>query len=227
MYSSQRTFSSEDLKRIAMLAMVTDHIGAVCIERTPLISVENWKIVDTVCRLTGRLAFPLFAFLLLQGFIYTRSRTRYLTRLFLLGLVSEIPFDLAVSGGLDFSRQNTCLLLAFGLGLLILMEKVPRWGQLLLALAAMAVSWVLRLDYSFMGILLICLLYWFQGDRRKQCTAGVLATIYELTAALAFFFVARYNGRAGEKRIPRPVWYLFYPVHLLVLYGVSLLIIKA
>ena len=151
----------------------------------------------------------------------------YLTRLFLLGLVSEIPFDLAVSGGLDFSRQNTCLLLAFGLGLLMLMEKVPRWGQVLLALAAMAVSWVLRLDYSFMGILLICLLYWFQGDRRKQCTAGVLATIYELTAALAFFFVARYNGRAGEKRIPRPVWYLFYPVHLLVLYGISLLIIKA
>ena len=106
---SQRcSFSGTALKTIACITMLVDHIGASCIEAgilTPgldagtlsqdTLSAYPLYRLDMVLRFTGRLAFPLFCFLLVEGFVHTHNVKGYLGRLVLFGLLSEVPFDLA------------------------------------------------------------------------------------------------------------------------------------
>jgi len=106
--SQRRTFSGTALKTIACITMLVDHIGASCIEAgilTPgldagtlsqdTLSAYPLYRLDMVLRFTGRLAFPLFCFLLVEGFVHTHNVKGYLGRLVLFGLLSEVPFDLA------------------------------------------------------------------------------------------------------------------------------------
>ena len=106
--SPRRTFSGTALKTIACITMLVDHIGASCIEAgilTPgldagtlsqdALSAYPLYRLDMVLRFTGRLAFPLFCFLLVEGFVHTHNVKGYLGRLVLFGLLSEVPFDLA------------------------------------------------------------------------------------------------------------------------------------
>ena len=106
--SPRRTFSGTALKTIACITMLVDHIGASCIEAgilTPgldagtlsqdTLSAYPLYRLDMVLRFTGRLAFPLFCFLLVEGFVHTHNVKGYLGRLVLFGLLSEVPFDLA------------------------------------------------------------------------------------------------------------------------------------
>ena len=106
--SPRRTFSGTALKTIACITMLVDHIGASCIEAgilTPgldagtlsqdALSTYPLYRLDMVLRFTGRLAFPLFCFLLVEGFVHTHNVKGYLGRLVLFGLLSEVPFDLA------------------------------------------------------------------------------------------------------------------------------------
>ena len=102
------SFSGTALKTIACITMLVDHIGASCIEAgilTPGLDVGTLSQdtlsayplyrLDMVLRFTGRLAFPLFCFLLVEGFVHTHNVKGYLGRLVLFGLLSEVPFDLA------------------------------------------------------------------------------------------------------------------------------------
>ena len=106
--SPRRTFSGTALKTIACITMLVDHIGASCIEAgilTPgldagtlsqdTLSAYPLYRLDMVLRFTGRLAFPLFCFLLVEGFVHTHNVKGYLGRLVLFGILSEVPFDLA------------------------------------------------------------------------------------------------------------------------------------
>lgn len=108
--STPRGLSSTALKLIAITTMFIDHIGAVLIEggilnggmTLSLSDLESfssgsvWWKTDLILRLIGRIAFPIFAFLLVEGFLHTRDIKKYGTRLLLFGFLSEIPFDLAV-----------------------------------------------------------------------------------------------------------------------------------
>lgn len=203
--------------------MLIDHIGAVCILRTPLSSVESWQMAYVVCRLIGRLSFPLIAYLLYQGFLYSHDRMKYFMRLLAVALVSEIPFDLALFGKIGFSHQNTCFTLAFSLLLLMLYEKLPLPGQIALCILVCILATLAHLDYAVTGPLLVSIFFWFRENRRKQCIAGSLLMLYELTAVFAFILISRYNGQYGDHKIPRWGFYLFYPMHLLALYGICVL----
>jgi hypothetical protein len=134
--NNENELSGSGLKIIAMISMLTDHIAACIIERymdsagialefmTPNGSVNLIYIIYFVMRLIGRLAFPIYIFLLVEGFLHTRSRVKYLVRLLIFALVSEIPFDVAFqlepcevkSGSLfEFTYQNVFFTLALGL----------------------------------------------------------------------------------------------------------------
>jgi len=126
--SPRRTFSGTALKTIACITMLVDHIGASCIEAgilTPgldagtlsqdTLSAYPLYRLDMVLRFTGRLAFPLFCFLLVEGFVHTHNVKGYLGRLVLFGLLSEVPFDLAFfRTPFDPSAQNVYWTLALG-----------------------------------------------------------------------------------------------------------------
>ena len=229
----KRTYHGEDLKLWAMWSMLIDHAGAVLIENTSLYQITGFRMLAVACRLIGRISFPLICFLLIEGFCHTEYRRKYLMRMGCFALISEIPFDLAFFGKLDLQRQNVFFTLFTGILLLYALEKAetlehsPLIRSFMMAaaiLAGCAAATAGRFDYSYMGILLIAALYLFRKDRKKQCIAGAVLSLYELTAALAFILVGKYNGEKGDGRLPRNWFYIFYPLHLLVLSAIVFLL---
>lgn len=98
-------FSAEQLKNIALVSMVIDHAAVGLIEQSELASGAAWSLCGTAMRLVGRVAFPLFAFMIAEGAVHTRDRRWYALRLLLLAVISEIPFDL-VAGEHGFFRRT-------------------------------------------------------------------------------------------------------------------------
>ena len=125
--TQKRSLTSFGIKVIAIISMFIDHCGAVFLERKMIYYYRNvpnyesdptFKLisnVDDVMRCIGRLAFPLFIFLLVQGFIHTRNRLKYAIRLALFALISEVPFDMAFKNTyFTMSYQNVFFTLFFG-----------------------------------------------------------------------------------------------------------------
>lgn len=235
-----REFSRDALKKLAMFTMLLDHIGVAVLY--PWISAQQaimtstewqfWTASYFLLRTIGRIAFPMFAFLLVEGFLHTGSRKRYFMRLFGMALLSEIPFNLAVSGNFFMSsHQNTLFTLALGLLLLVLLsrwrkQKFLQMGGLLLFLVAAS---VLRVDYTAYGVALIVIFYWFYADRKASMILGaVLSFLNSMgnlgAAALAYIPLSLYDRKKQPNRKRAWVFYVFYPAHLLVLYGIRLLL---
>lgn len=118
-------FTASDLKLLAMGSMAVDHAGLV-LSRLPAYQTADGAIaliaegIYTAMRLCGRMAFPLFAFLLVEGFLYTKDRRAYAARLGILAAVSEIPYNLLCSGTLFYPQEQNTVLLFF-IGLLTMM----------------------------------------------------------------------------------------------------------
>lgn len=203
------------LKWIAMLGMTADHVGAVLFPQI------------TAFRIVGRIAFPIFAFLLAEGFLHTGNVYRYMTRLGIFALISEIPYDLALHGGTVWypQKQNIFVTLFLGICLLYLLERERDW--ILMATEALFVMWAaefLRADYGFKGILLILGFYLARTRRRMVLLIGgawnFLSQVrLQYYGVFAVPFLALYNGKRGRNM--KYFFYMFYPVHLLALYMVS------
>ena len=244
---SQRcSFSGTALKTIACITMLVDHIGASCIEAgilTPGLDIGTLSRdtlsayplyrLDMVLRFTGRLAFPIFCFLLVEGFVHTHDVKKYVRRLFLFALISEVPFDLAFfRTPFDFSAQNVYWTLALGVLAMAGLKHFEKpdgsasWKGLLCAGGCAALALAANTDYSASGVLIICALYLTRGDRKRQCIVGAVLFAWELTAPLAFVLVWFYNGQRGRcTPAMQKVFYWFYPVHLSVLAAVTNLIL--
>lgn len=200
------------LKMIAVVTMLIDHIGAVLYPG------------DMIWRYIGRIAFPIFVFLLTEGFAHTKDAKKYGMRLFVFALISEIPFDLAIHGTvLEFSGQNVFFTLWIGLLMLMILEhfrgKIPL--QVLTAVLCMLAAYLLRTDYDYKGILLILVFWLFRGQpvRRLIGFAAVVLLLFEpieYFALLAYIPILLYNGKRG---LPlKYLFYIFYPAHLSCLY---------
>ncbi len=226
------------LKIIAIIAMIIDHIGAVIVENTLVKYASEPEMyemllnVHRILRSVGRISFPIFCFLLVEGFLHTRNIGRYLLRLLLFAIVSEIPFDLAMSGEIFAWRyQNIFFTLTLGLTVIQCMDRILKqetWNKF--ARVCLCVLWVcigsvaaefLNVDYGMKGIIAIAALYLFRFNRYKQAIAGVVAFSWEFPASAAFLLLPAYNGQRGVNL--KLAFYWVYPVHLLVLYLISLL----
>ena len=192
-------------------------------------------------RAIGRISFPIFCFLLIEGFMHTHDVKKYALNLGIFALVSEIPFDLAFAGKpfyLDY--QNVFFTLFIGLVMMIFLQKIDskaqkdagawqraNWkvsvGKLLVIVAACAVATLLKTDYSAMGILTIVLMYNMRKNKMYcigiGCAVLTLLSLNEITCFLAMIPVHFYNGKRGlNLKYP---FYAFYPVHLLVLFAIG------
>ena len=187
---NQISFNGSHLKLIALCTMFLDHIGAILLERGLLTRItdavllcnsmdylpadyEFWSHFDLILRFIGRLAFPIFCFLLTEGFIHTKSIRKYTFRLALFAMISEIPFDLALyNTWFDLRTQNVFFTLLIGMVTLWGMkslETLPRQQQpfrYLIILIGMMLAEFLQTDYSAFGILLIVSLYLFRTNRK-------------------------------------------------------------
>lgn len=230
--STRFGFSGTTLKYIACGTMLLDHIGASCIEsRYSYYTAAPSALVtlDLVLRLIGRLAFPLYCFLLVEGFLHTHSLRQYAGRMLAFALVSELPFDLAFFHTLIYrGHQNVYWTLFFGLCALGCLRYCGERSApgIFSALALAVLAELLRTDYGAIGVLLIVVLYITRASRPLQCLFGAVAVCYELPAPLAFLPVSLYNGQRGRcSRAEQWAFYLFYPAHLALLAAVTNLLL--
>ena len=224
---SRYGLSGSTLKLIACATMLIDHTGAALVNQ--IISsgslrqndYETWqKLVYLYkwMRGIGRLAFPIFCFLIVEGFFYTRSVRKYCERMFLFALISEFPFDYALKASVPFwQKQNVYFTLLISLLCLCLLEKLRGMAvvQFIAVFASMSLANVLMTDYNFKGVFLIVMLYFFHDYRLYQCVAGAAAIAWEQWAPLSYILCFLYNGKRGLRL--RYFFYFFYPGHLIVL----------
>ena len=115
--SARKGISAATLKWIALITMTIDHFAASGLFSQLAYGMVGWRLADQLymlLRIIGRLAFPIYCFLLAEGFRHTRSRERYALRLGLFALISEIPFDLAACHVVwDWNDQNVFFTLLF------------------------------------------------------------------------------------------------------------------
>lgn len=206
--------TSYQLKWIAIITMVIDHTGAVLYPGELL-----WRYI-------GRLSFPIFCFLLVEGFCHTHDIYQYMLRLGIFAVISEIPYDLAFRGRLlEFEHQNVFFTLLLGVIMMYVLEKGGDWPEKIVeVLWVMWLANMLRTDYSYKGILLICIFYLSRQNFWPRIAGGALWNLLwngsvQGYGALAVIPIAFYNGERGRKM--KYFFYVFYPAHLLILYGLS------
>ena len=220
-----RVFDTFKLKMLAVISMSIDHAGAV------LMPECIWM------RIIGRLAFPIYCFLLVQGFRNTYNIKKYIGRLALFAAVSEIPFNLAFYGAIIAKEsRNVFFTLLLGLLLLELITLLRTYGKTISpvmngALEGAAVlsfalaAEVLKSDYSFYGILMIYCFFLLENNFFMKLLFQALINIrlmgyiqgFALAAMLPVYL---YNGSMGCKKY-KYFFYWYYPVHLILIWFIA------
>lgn len=225
----KKGISGSTLKLVGIITMLIDHFAAALLTRmlihrglfSAMYSTnedvviqwfqENWLLYFGMefLRRVGRLGFPIFCFLLVEGFGKTRSRLRYAFRLGLFALISEIPFDLAFSAKvLEFGFQNVFFTLFLGLLAMCAFDflgkhKLPGAVRWTMSIAALAVLWVwLTLEQMDVTVVDVCCFVtafallvfgWKKGMDRALILGGDLLVLF-LLMLLADFLKTDYAG---------------------------------
>lgn len=239
-YGKSFRMNSGSLKLLAMFTMLIDHFGAAFLIFYMSIGDNRLKYHDlyNISRGIGRISFPIFIFLLVEGLYHTRNIWKYLLRLFLFCIVSEIPFDLAFRRQLfDWQYQNVFFTLLIGLAAIALMRYKNKLlhntslanrclnflTNILIAAAAMLLADFLKTDYGWAGVLAIFAAYWLRSSDLQMWFVCLVLFFFsnslEIYALFCIPFISRYDGKKGH--LPKWMPYLFYPLHLLLLWGIT------
>ena len=219
----QGKLTSNQLKLLAMLTMTLDHIG-----------VQMFPGVLWL-RIVGRLAFPIYAYMIAEGCAHTRNRRKYLLQMAGLALLCQLVYFFAMGSLFQ------CILVTFTLSILLI-YACDTGSRPLTALALLGMAFVtvalprllpgtdLAIDYGFFGVLVPVAVYLGKTHREKLLfMAFTLAALawsvgdiqwYSLAALLP---LALYGGQRGKRRM-KWLFYLYYPLHLAAIYGISLLL---
>lgn len=204
---------------IAMLTMLTDHIGIIFFPGN-----AAWRII-------GRVAFPIYAYFIVQGFFRSRDVNRYLRRLVTLAFISQVPFML----GFATLKINVIGTLAVCLAVLIMANRYPRWTLGFIVAGAFALE-ALSFDYGYYAIALICIYryldrnYWAAAHLALNVLAIALDSGWWVQAfsIAPTIFLAYRDTLFAELKLgvapPRWVWRSFYPAHLAALAAVTAII---
>ena len=214
--------SGSALKIIAVLSMVTDHCAYYFLDES--------SVAYEVMRCFGRIAFPVFAFLVAEGFAHTRNRMRYFLSLLLFAAISEVPWYLL--NGAD-GTHNVMFTLALGVAALAAFERLREHHVLCccsLLLTAWLAAW-LGTDYEWRGVLMIVVFYLFSTIRSMN-TPIILRRMMQLLfafplmmhygvigALLACAVIFLYDGTRGfiHGNVAKYGFDAFYPVHLFLI----------
>ena len=223
----KKILSGSALKMIAVVTMTIDHLALFMLRHqaeftAPLFVFHN-KAINwyVIMRCIGRLAFPLFAFLIVEGFLHTSNRRRYGYSLLICALVSEIPWAL-LHHGFHLTGHNVLFTLLLGFLGLCVIERYQddriRQGVLLLTMFVFAI--LFHADYGGAGFAFIVLLYILRQQPVMQAVIGSCMLPLMWVAGLAFIPINMYDGSRGFIRgqLAKYLVYVYYPLHLLVIY---------
>lgn len=231
---------------IAMALMLCDHMWATVIP-------GNMWLTNI-----GRLAFPIFAFMIVEGYFNTKNLKKYLLRLLIAAVISEIPFNLMYGGSIIYPyHQNVIWAFLISLMCIIGCEKIKEKNLIVgyicgivFFLIATVLGFVVAVDYYGYGILTVAAFYFFHGDEwwKKLLQIASLyfinvtifggmiidftiaghtfEVIQQGLALLSMVFILLYNKEQGpHTKAIQYSFYLFYPVHMLILSLISLYLI--
>ena len=230
----KKCLSNFDLKLIAIITMTIDHIGVVF--GTPFYNL---------LRAVGRLSFPIFAFLLTEGYVHTKSFGKYFFRLLVLAVVSEVIYDYIFYGSFIYlGANNIFFTLALGLLTLWLLDKsrtlVKKYFKekidltiilpityLLIIVVMGLIAEFLNFSYGMLGILVISFFYLFKKNFPLTVLSVSLSTLIlgdtmQYFSLLSLILIYFYNKKLAKKS--KMFFYLYYPLHILVLGVIKMLI---
>ena len=230
----KKCLSNFDLKLVAIITMTIDHIGVVF--GTPFYNF---------LRAVGRLSFPIFAFLLTEGYVHTKSFSKYFFRLLVLAVVSEVIYDYVFYGSFIYLEANNIFFtLALGLLTLWLLDKsrtlVKKYFKekidltiilpityLLIIVVMGLIAEFLNFSYGMLGILVISFFYLFKKNFPLTVLSVSLSTLIlgdtmQYFSLLSLILIYFYNKKLGKKS--KMFFYLYYPLHILVLGVIKMLI---
>ena len=223
-----KIMSGSTLKVLACVAMFIDHFAKIYLikfdwARMTLFSIfgRNFSVVQLMV-MFGRFAFPIFAFLLLNGFLHTKDRKRYGLNLFIFALLSEIPFNLLFNNALTFPKQNVMCTLLLGYLALCCLDYFK--GKPLISVFSIVLLYVMtrliKVDYGASGYLFILLLYGLRKEKAIQSLACSMLLSMKFMVFLSFIPINMYNGERGfiKTRFSKYCFYAFYPLHMLFIY---------
>ena len=209
--------SGSMLKLIAIITMFIDHAALLLAPQIPVLTVPFMTIaakeisVYFLLRKIGRLAFPIFCFLVTEGFAHTKSRKRYAVSMLLFAIISEIPFNMMVSGQMmHLKSQNIFFTLFLGVLMLAAFEHVRK--ELLRAvflIGISAIALLLKTDYGLPGVLLVLLMYILRNHPAAQAVLSYPLLSGGVAAFAAFVPINMYNGQRGFIKSPA-MKYAFY-----------------
>ncbi len=228
----KKCLSGSALKLIAVITMLIDHTAHTILIKLPFAmqtfaEIGSFKIsIYIICRWIGRIAFPIYGFLLTEGLHYTHDRRKYAANLLLFALLSEIPWNLIHEGKLFLpGSQNVFFTLFLGLLCMMLYEfyqedlKKQCISLLILSLIAL----LLHADYGFKGMGFLFILYLLK--EKPIPLAIVSSSMLNSPAAcmLAFIPIGFYNHERGfiRGKVGKYCFYAFYPIHMLILYFIK------
>ena len=217
-------FTGNQLKLMALLSMTCDHVGLQLFPNVLFL------------RILGRLALPIFAYMIAEGCRYTRNRKRYLLRMAGLAAVCQVVYFFAMGS------LYQCVLVTFSLSICLIyaLDRLQERGNTtswLLAVGTFVIVFVLcvvlpdfvpgfEIDYGLMGVLLPVLIY-FGRPVHHFLLAGLLLLCFtqggiQWWSLAAIPLLGQYNDRRGKYNLGK-LFYIYYPLHLVAIYGLSLL----
>ncbi len=246
--------SEKILKIIAMITMLVDHIAIGFLyhywdgQGADMIGwfTNGYILTYRIMRLIGRMAFPLYCFMLVEGFIHTHNIKKYIGRLAVLAVVSEVPFDMAIYHRINIHSNNVVWTLLLGLIAISVMYHISESGfkaigdnvsmsvvnYYMAPVAACFIAYFCRTDYGFLGVACIVLMYIMNLERKMNPLISYVLVVVilaigsswtKIAALIGMIPIALYNGKRGESsELFRAFSYLFYPLHL----GVIALIVR-
>lgn len=207
------------LKMIALFTMITDHYGAI------------FQNNIYIYRIIGRIAFPIYCFLLVEGYFHTSNVKKYAIRLLIFALISELPFDLAFYNKIEFVHQNVFFTLLIGLIMMYFLDNKQtkyKLNNTIIIIVASILSLVLSVDYNIIGIIYILAFYYTKSYSKSQRFIRVaiimfltnfLSVTIQQFSLLSLLILYLYNGELGpQNRFLQILFYVAYPLHLILFY---------
>ena len=210
------------LKIIAIIAMTIDHVGHIFFPEL------------IVLRVIGRIAFPIFAFFVALGYVHTRNKNKYMLRILLFALISQVPYLLAFEG---VFKLNVLFTFFIALSIIKLKETVRLFEFSIYAFALLLLSVIS--DWGIFGVIYILSFYSFRKSLKKQIISFVIITLLRSiiisldssvvlvlvhsSVLLSIPFLLLYNKEKGKGL--KYLFYVFYPLHLIILYLISIIVI--
>lgn len=248
---NDKPFNSFMLKLIAVITMTIDHVGAVfgTVNDDGILPEGTYTLLRTI----GRLAFPIFCYLLVDGFFYTRNLKKYILRLACFAILSQYPYSLAIHKNISFYFLNIFFTLTLGMIVIAAIhyciyrlqacdttQQIVLLPGIAITLSAFWVADNFNMSYGIYGIMLILIFYFFRlqesdyQNTKKQLIYLTLEFVligvitYQFSSDLQIYCLAAlipiymHNHKKGIGM--KYFFYLYYPLHLLVIYGIYMLI---